>query len=391
MKRAFVYFALLILSIYHLNAQEKLLRSTNIPRPLDNIFKQQVDYKNPGKSGANVFWNFGQLNAIDKKYSIHYRKPGVTTDTIIGTEHNTSYYYLSHGDSLMLSGYENQTTKMDYEKPELLLHFPVVYGDSINSYYFGTGKYCGKLDMMACGSSKSVVDAYGMLILPDGDTLRHVMRIHTVKLISERIQPTHKQDTLQVDSSYVKSLPSADIQLRLDRDSFVLFVDTYKWYAVGYRYPIFETVTTGNLRDKGNTTYFSTAFYYPPTNHDYLASDEENNKLREKLAQEDLKNRGNGKHKDSHNPMQDDLNFRYNFYPNPVNTSLTFEYYISKDAEVSYDLYNLSGSLVYSTKSETQQRGAHEQTIDMSQLAEGTYILRIRVNQTNYSEKIIKK
>lgn len=145
------------------------------------------------------------------------------------------------------------------------------------------------------------------------------------------------------------------------------------------------------MRDKGNTTYFSTAFYYPPTNHDYLASDEENNKLREKLAQEDLKNRSNGKHKDSHNPMQDDLNFRYNFYPNPVNTSLTFEYYISKDAEVSYDLYNLSGSLVYSTKSETQQRGAHEQTIDMSQLAEGTYILRIRVNQTNYSEKIIKK
>lgn len=388
MKRFFVFFVLLMLLVYHLSAQEKLLTSANMPRPIDKIFKQQVDYKNPGKSGANVFWNFGQLNTIDKKYSINYRKPGTATDTIIGTEHHTSYYYLLRGDSLMLSGYENQTTIMDYEKPELLLHFPVVYGDSINSYYFGTGKYCGKLDMMACGTSKSVADAYGMLILPGGDTLRHVIRVHTVKLISEKIQPIHEQDTLQMDSSYVKSLSSADIQHLLDRDSVVLQEDIFKWYAAGYRYPIFETITTGNLCDKGKTPYFSTAFFYPPADHDYLVSDEENKKIQDQLNKDRLNNRGKEKTKNS---LSDDMDFRYNFYPNPVHTTLSFEYYISKEAMVSYELYTLSGMLVFRTNSENMQQGAHEYQIDMGQCLPGTYVLHVCVNENVYNEKIIKK
>ena len=145
-----------------------------------------MEYKNPGKSGKNVFWNFGELNAINKKYNIRYRSQGITADSIVGTEHQTNYYYHFHGDSLLLAGYENQTTVMNFFHPELLLRFPVTYGDSIGSYYYGTGKYCGKFDMRSCGSSKSVADSYGMLILPTGDTFCHVIRVHTLKLISEK-------------------------------------------------------------------------------------------------------------------------------------------------------------------------------------------------------------
>ncbi len=357
-------------------------------RPYDSVMKQQVDYKHPGKSGINVFWNFGQLNAIDKKYTVKYQTEEHETDTIIGTEHNTNYYYLLHEDSLMLTGYENQTTIMNYEKPELLLHFPVAYGDSISSYYFGKGKYCEMLDMQTCGTSKSVADAYGMLILPNGDTLRHVIRVHTVKLISERMYPIDVQDTLQYHYSNPGGLSLADIQYFLNNDSIVLKKDIFRWYAAGYRYPIFETVTTGKLSDNGKTPYFSTAFFYPPADHAYLAHDEENRKIQEQLDIVEQDNREQEKEK---NPLLDELSFRYNFYPNPVHTTLFFDYFISKDAMVSYELYSLSGILALRTNPENVQSGAHEFQIDMSQYSAGTYILRMLVDKQVYSEKIIKK
>ena len=386
MKRFYICFIALMGIPPHLSAQEKLQKCTNIPRPGDRIFKQQVEYKHPGKSGKDVFWNFGKLNAVDKKYNIRYQAEGSTADSVIGTEHQTSYYYRSHGDSLMLAGYENQTTMMDYSLPELLLHFPVAYGDSIGSYYYGTGKYCGKLDMTSCGSSKSIADAYGMLMLPSGDTLRHVMRVHTIKLISEKTRLISNQDMLDGKGTHVDSLSAEAIQRHLNTDSVILLVDSYKWYAAGYRYPIFETVTTGNLRDDGKTPYFSTAFYYPPTDHEYLATDEENKKIQERLNKEDLSNGENNK-----DTTMDEIQFRYNFYPNPVQTTLSFEYFISKAAIVSYDLFTLSGMLVYKTNPEKMQDGAHEHKIDVSQYSEGIYILQVRVNEKTYSEKIIKE
>lgn len=390
MKRICICLIVLMGILSQLNAQEQLKKSTNIPRPNDAIFKQQVEYKNPGKSGKNVFWNFGELNAINKKYNIRYRSQGITADSIVGTEHQTNYYYHFHGDSLLLAGYENQTTVMNFFHPELLLRFPVTYGDSIGSYYYGTGKYCGKFDMRSCGSSKSVADSYGMLILPTGDTLCHVIRVHTLKLISEKTKFMSESDTLCSDSSVMDNLLIKAIQQCLANDSVTLMVDTYKWYAAGYRYPIFETVTTGNLRDNGKLPYFSTAFYYPPTDHEYLDNDEENKKIQERLRSEVSNNDENG-NKDSKNPILDDLAFLYNFYPNPVHTTLEFEYYLSREAVICYELYTLSGMLFYKTNPEKIRGGAHEHQIDMSQYANGVYILRVRMNENIYSEKIIKK
>lgn len=50
-----------------LHAQEILSVETNMFRANDTIVKQQVEYKNPGKTGENVFWNFGKLKPVDEK------------------------------------------------------------------------------------------------------------------------------------------------------------------------------------------------------------------------------------------------------------------------------------------------------------------------------------
>lgn len=58
--------------------------------------------------------------------------------------------------------------------------------------------------------------------------------------------------------------------------------ETYKWYAAGYRYPVFETIRTGHLSDSLKAEFFSTAFYYPPGMHQYLKTDTANTELHKK-------------------------------------------------------------------------------------------------------------
>ena len=64
-----------------------------------------------------------------------------------------------------------------------------------------------------------------------------------------------------------------------------------------------------------------------------LDNDEENKKIQERLRSEVSNNDENG-NKDSKNPILDDLAFLYNFYPNPVHTTLEFEYYLSREAVI---------------------------------------------------------
>ena len=47
-----------------LHAQEILSVETNMFRANDTIVKQQVEYKNPGKTGENVFWNLDRKSVV---------------------------------------------------------------------------------------------------------------------------------------------------------------------------------------------------------------------------------------------------------------------------------------------------------------------------------------
>jgi hypothetical protein len=372
-------------------AQESLQADINMFRINDKIIKQQVTYKNPGRGGENVLWNFGDLKAENNKYSLIYSAESDSTNRIAGTEHQTRYYYELRNDSLLLYGYENPTTKVTYLLPEVLLHFPMKYGDNIESYYQGEGIYCDKLQINAYGSSRSLVDAYGMMILPNGDTLRHVTRVRTIKLISEKILPM----TLDSLSAKNKKLhfSTDSIQRDLNTDSVVLMTDTYRWYAAGYRYPVFETVRTGNYRNNSKT-YFTTAFFYPPEEHQYLADDENNEKLREEIYIQDLSAEGNNniqKGKGAKTNAIEESEFTYNIFPNPVETQLTFEFFISKDAMVSYELYNILGAMIYGKRPCKLSSGAYADQIEMNRCIKGEYILRMQVNKKVYSEKIIKR
>lgn len=382
-----------------LSAQDQIHFDLNMLRANDTIVKQQIEYKHHGKQGTDVLWNFSKLKVVNNKYTVIYEQ---TNDSLLsGTEHLTRYYYELKNDSLYLIGYENPTTKVTYDLPELILRFPLKLGDTIEGHYRGEGIYCDKLNIKAYGTSKSMADASGMIILPGGDTLKHVTRVHTSKLISEKITP-FISDSIKlssIDSTKMEAVFSPDsIDYYLQTDTAVLKIDTYKWYAAGYRYPIFETVSTEGLPNGAKSDVFSTAFYFSPENHTYLKSDKKNTSLQEELLEkeEQQKKNANNKTESADNNVEgsiinDDIEFTYNYYPNPVEFQLNFEYYLSKDAKVSFAIYNISGLMVYQSPIKSLRAGTHSQTIDMGYCSRGEYVLTVLVNNKPFSEKIIKK
>ena len=361
-----------------INLQHNGLRSG------DELIKQQVDYKDPGRSGDNVIWDFGKLKSVNDEYSLVYSSPvlqessyyvmGYDTiqykDTdqnslIIGTEHNTMYYYQLKGNQLLLLGHENPTNLLHYTQPVVTATYPTNYKQSQTNSYQSEGIYSGKIPFDTKGTITTLADAYGAIILPSGDTLSHVLRIKTVQSISEIIR--------SIDPAM--------------NDSLEMVVESYKWYSKGYRYPIFETIRAINTTDTLNTQEYQTAFFFPPQEHLYLDNDKENLAVLDSLWNLDH-------NKEIDNPItnpETEIKLSYNFYPNPVESQLTLEYYLETSTTVNVTIYSMEGKLIMNLPISKQDKGLHTQYIDCSSLNKGTYILRIDALNKVTSDKFIKR
>lgn len=163
---------------------QSLSSDSNQPRGRDRLMKRIVSTCEVGEGGTQQIWDFSGLELQGPNYELQYVKQ--SADTIIGIEHRTIYYYHISGDSLFCLGYENPTTLINYQKPELLLAFPLFQGRVITDYFDGAGNYCEQLNIRLRGKSTVRADASGMLILPGGDTLQKVLRTYTHKSIHQR-------------------------------------------------------------------------------------------------------------------------------------------------------------------------------------------------------------
>ncbi|MDR0231835.1 MAG: T9SS C-terminal target domain-containing protein [Dysgonamonadaceae bacterium] len=361
-----------------LSAQHRLESTLNSLRADDVIIKQQVQYKDPGRKGENVLWDFSKLNILNDAYELFY---STYNDTVItGTEHLTNYRYVLQNDYLLLWGFENQTTKLHNVQPELLLKFPVNYGNKVQSNFYAHGKYGNRLELDAMGVIETSADAYGMMILPSKDTLKHVLRTHSLKYIAEDTRPIG-------DAYYEKRdnplhISSDSIHSRLQNDSVVFVVETFRWYEKGYRYPIFETVRSWE-QHIGNQDYefLATAFFYPPQEHYYLDDDEENQALLDAMDDEE--------NNSTPDPWE---GLTYNVYPNPVTyMPLEVEMYLPRAANVRANLRSSMGLISKSINNGYQPEGVYSFQMDVSGLTLGNYILDIWLDDHLISEIIMKR
>ncbi|QIK52891.1 T9SS type A sorting domain-containing protein [Dysgonomonas sp. HDW5B] len=371
---------ILMLSAHALVCGQITLRYNGI-RPGDEIIKQQVDYKDPGREGENVIWDFSKLKSINDGYRLVYKKPYLLNDStykmgkdlfkvkevdpsslVLAIEHNTMYYFKQNENKLEILGHENPTTLLHYTTPMIASVYPTDYGQSYTSQYKSQGLYSKRIPFESQGSLNITADAFGMIILPSGDTLEHIIRTKTVQIIHEVVKSKKPQN-------------------------FNIVSETYKWYAKGYRYPVFESIKTYHQEDSLQAKAFKTSFFFPPGEHLYLDDDKENLAVLDSLW--------NIKH-----PLQPETgssdteiagNFSYNFYPNPVESQLTIEYYLENATTVTISLYAMDGKQLRNITVGKKDKGLHTEYMDFSTLAKGTYILRIEANHQAVSDKIIKK
>lgn len=370
-----------------LSAQSTLSSSSNLPRQGDRIIKQQVVYNDPGQSGTEIVWNFSEQKAINENYELKYTALNTSSDTLIGTEHRTMYYYHSRGDSLFSLGYENPTTLINFREPELLLVFPMPYGRSFTDYFNGRGNYCNRLAIHIQGKSTVTADAIGMMIIPGGDTLRHVLRVHTVKKMVEKMIPTFQSDTTAINAPlFILNRDSVDYHLA--HDSVRYEVDTWRWYAYGYRYPVFETIKSCIYKADKAYDPFSTSFYYPPHEQYYsLASDSENQQKRDCPVTDPEVSR-----KDSDITFKNQYKDEAICYGYSVNEEgdLCINYTLYRDMEVTVGLYDLQGRQLAGVQTLSQTQGSYQNILGLSRCEKGEYLLRLTFGEKVYGTKIVK-
>lgn len=356
--------ALIILFASCLNISGQQVNQTqNRFRGDDATEKKQVQANGFDLQGKNKVWSLEDMDLSSKTFKTKYTSAG---DTLMAVERGDRTYFSQDKGTVSIIGSENYMEQISYDMPETWLQFPMQQGDSVSGYFNGTGKYCDRLFMRRFGTYQTKADAAGKLVLPDGDTLRNVIRLHTERYVGMVAAPI---DTMKYK---IPAFTVDSIVRRLATDSVRMREDVYRWYAEGYRYPILEAKTV----IYGEEKLSEEMYYCPPEMQEQLAYDEENKQARTRLGTEEATSDVNGDtdHHDS---------FRYSISRDEGSGTITVSYSSESDVKVNALLAN---SLGYVYRRASRSDGSAI-TLSYSGLPRGQYIIHITAGQDHYAEK----
>ena len=346
------------------HAQQLLSRHNLQPRSGDRLMKQQIAYKSLGRSGRSVLWNLGEVDVLNERYGLNYLSVPSHQSGVTGVEHGTRYYYAEHGDTLVLEGVENNGMRISYDEVPVELPFPLQYGNELEGIYHGRGIYCDKTPYREYGRYHLTADAIGTLILPTGDTLRNVVRVHNVRMASMRF---YAADSLGL-SRVLPVFTRDSVEHALSADTTVVNTDIYRWYAPGYRYPVLETVTVGAK----NSDRLTTAFLLTPEEQAMGINDAVNEPLRgsHSLA-------GNGR----------DVGFSYNITRTDGNEQIRLDYILEHESMVSCQLVTAGGAVVWQQPTSRLSAGTYTAEIPSEAVRQGVNLLSFKVDGKIFTEK----
>lgn len=357
---------LLPLNIY---GQTSLTWAGNGFREGDSLVTRMVNNAQPGISGRDAVWEFS-----DKETGrAHILLYTADRDTLSAADGGTFWRTVLRDETLLLTGYENRHTFIEYNEPLPLIRYPFSYGDSIRGSFHGRGVWCDRTYMRVWGDGVTRADGEGTLILPSGDTLRHVLRLHSVR------RTWHiTYDTIRVWGSLLKVVRQEDsrgLEMNASKTTPVVS-ETYAWYAPGWRYPVLriENVTDG----MGSVAL---AVVYPPESQLNLDYDMENALLRQQLN----KDGGQGQ-SDDNDGSTNPLTSHSTSYDSSANT-VTVSFTLSQSATVSLLLSDAAGIAWRSTEQSYDGGGSYSLSLNCAGLPHGQYALRITCGMEVFTKK----
>lgn len=350
---------------------------SNLYRGIDMLEKKQIVVKGFSLNGIKGVWSLEEAEVSKDTYDAEYT---TEADTLMAEERGNRTYYRQDRGSVSIIGSENYMEQISYDMPETWLRFPMQVGDSVCGYFYGSGPYCERFFIRRFGTYKTQADAAGMLVLPQGDTLRNVIRLHTERYVGTIAEPfdtmLYKIPAFTVDS-IVKHLASDTAKVR---------EDVYRWYAEGYRYPILEAQKLSYL----NTLLTEEMYYCPPEIQEQLPLDEENKQVRTRLIEEELARWQPSllSPNDDHNPQRRGKDgFTYKLSQTDGGDVVTIHYDTNHDVRVIALISNGLG-YIYRRADQSCPTGTGQFSLNCTGLRNGQYIIYINVDGNQYAEKV---
>lgn len=359
-----VLFLILLLSKYFLtNAQTALSLAANLMQPGDSVTKESVEYVFAGDDGDHAVWDFSNLETGDI-YCIKYDT--LNNSQLVGYDLQKTYNYRIKNDSLFLIGYESPQLNVDYKQPLLIQPFPLQFNQTCSSAYHGEGRYCGTHYERNFGSVRITADAIGTLVLSEKDTLLNTLRVYTVNTESIRLS----KDSCRNDSDNMK----------------LVITEQYRWYARGYRYPVFETITSSTYDNMDHVATSQLAYRCPPEIQIEL-NDSTNERIRQTMQLESGNCYGDGD--SNHTSHGNDVGFTYDVDIN--GNQITINYSVEQTATIHAMIVDVMGN-IYQNIQQTSPAGTdYSMSFDCTGLRRGQYIIYINVNGKVYNTKISVK
>jgi hypothetical protein len=322
------------------------------PATSDSIQKSKIRYFSPGKEGRNRVWDFSKKLKSKESSQIMFMKD--STGVLSITEPGKINYYRTTTDSLILISSESPLEKRNYTENKFSKLFPLEYGDSIIMPFRCEGMYCGNHHFREAGTTKVKVDATGSIVLAENDTVRNVLRVHTIDSYSI---------CMDLDSA---ALDTARLTQVID--------ERYEWYLADSEYPIIEDVTSTTYynMDVVGTTKFACCNLPENLTADYVIQEE---------SDDEEEQEGNA---DGGQQAADIIHYQVE----TQGKTIIITYDLDEDATIQTIVSNHMGMLCKS-RQWTQPAGQNYfAEIDCYDLRSGMYILYINVNGKVYSEKV---
>ncbi len=305
----------------------------------DTLIVEQVEYTGAGPSGENVVWDFSGSYAKGKCRHCYAMSPDSLS--LLFSDKEDLYTYRQDEDSLTLLREEGRLSYINYDRPVFIMKYPMNYGDAFQRSFRGEGMYSGWFHIRRMGTTIVEADGKGTLIRAEGDTLRDVLRIHTVTTAAIR------QNTDSATND--KDMHQQEITER------------YKWFIKGLRHPAYETTIS---------TYYSEGKPFAMTCGAF---------------------RFMGSPAYSSKQMRDSILLASNdsifsFQLAPEANRVTIHYELACTAKLRVIVADAMGVL-HLNESFSSEAGSHKYIFDVTGLKRGQYVIYINVNGKVYNSK----
>jgi hypothetical protein len=311
--------------------------------PNENNPMMLAKYVDPGVEGQNAVWDFSLLETTDNftgnvqdTYTAKNANRFQIANTVL-EEFGNYFFFNSSSSQLEQYGYSsgNGTLAIEYTKPFVKMRYPFAY----NNDYSGSfeGKYISNNTIIGeiVGTYTVTGDASGMLLLPNGKSFNNALRVKEVK--------TYKQ-TVNGSSVDIEEI-------------------AYRWYVNEHRFPILVLINSSYTFANGQTSSTTKAAY----NTNVIALN-------------------------INNPNQN-IGLNLEVFPNPYHEIININLHLDEKSKLNITVYDIIGKRVAVLADAYQDAGDISYTFSGKEfgLTNGTYIIKVKVNNSEYIKKIIEQ